>query len=109
MTSDQITKLRTWLSRAQDCAKDTNIEKKMKIDSNQAYKWIMQDMFHCIDQALALLPCPTCNDSGRVPTFDQASGLADADPCPDCQKPECPVCKERRNCGVGEKCPACRS
>jgi len=31
------------------------------------------------------IPCPTCNDSGRVPTFDQASGLADADPCPDCQ------------------------
>lgn len=41
-----------------------------------------------IDQALTLLPCETCGDSGRDPTFDQASGLADADPCPDCQKPE---------------------
>ena len=39
-----------------------------------------------VRQALALLPCPTCNDSGRIPTFDQASGLADADFCPDCRK-----------------------
>lgn len=29
--------------------------------------------------------CKTCNDSGRVPTFDQTSQTADADPCPDCQ------------------------
>ena len=60
MTPDQITQLRGLLSNAQDCAKDTNIEKRMKIDSNQAYKWIMQDMFHWIDKALALLPCPDC-------------------------------------------------
>lgn len=37
-----------------------------------------------VQETLALLPCVTCGDSGRVPTFDQASGLADADPCPDC-------------------------
>ena len=42
-------------------------------------------------QALALLePCPTCGDSGRIPTFDPASGLADADFCPNCQQDEPP-------------------
>lgn len=32
-------------------------------------------------------PCLTCMDSGRMPTFDQASGLADADICQDCPNP----------------------
>ena len=79
MTSDQITQLHRLLRNAQDCAKDTNIEQKMKIDSNQAYKWIMQDMFHWIDKALALLPCPTCNGTG-MPKVKSPGAI-----CPDCQ------------------------
>lgn len=30
--------------------------------------------------------CKTCGDSGTVPTFDQASQTADADPCPKCKE-----------------------
>jgi len=67
MTPDQIIQLRHLLDRAIVRLSVTDTESEC-----------------VIRQAYALLPCPTCNDSGRVPTFDQASGLADADPCPDC-------------------------
>ena len=36
-------------------AKDKNIKRLDSIDAGQTYKWIMQDMFHVIDQALTLL------------------------------------------------------
>ena len=58
------------LEKAQDHAKDKNIKKLDSIDSKQTYKWIMQDMFSCIDQAIALLKqpeCETCND--KIPDF----------------------------------------
>jgi len=53
---------------------------------------------YLIEEALALLPCPTCNGTGQVPDdFDDCGGVAGAcveimhmngeltKPCPDCQ------------------------
>ena len=51
-------KIRDLLEKAIDCAKDKNIKRLDSIDAKQTYKWIMQDMFSCIDQALALLKQP---------------------------------------------------
>ena len=53
MTSDQTTQLRQTLEKAQDYAKDSNIERLNSIDKNQTYKWIMQDMFQAVSKALA--------------------------------------------------------
>ena len=50
--------------------------------------------------------CKTCGDSGTIPTFDQASQLADADPCPDCTAQEQPPASDfTKECrGILRRC-----
>ena len=99
MTPDQITQLRQLLQKARKAFWNDEDWTWYKVETTR--------VLPLIDQALALLPCPTCSDSGRIPTFDQASQTADADPCPDCQPRTCVCCEEvteenarlHRNCG----------
>lgn len=47
-----------------------------------------KDLFHEINQALALLPCETCGGSGRLAKYNQVGNLVVGDLCPDCQSPD---------------------
>ena len=60
------------------------------------------------DQALALLPCPTCNGTGKKMSTDFHGGtFGNYLPCSDCQPKYCVCCEEiteenahlHRNCG----------
>jgi len=95
MTPDQIHQLRQLLNRAQDYAKDSNIERLNSIDENQTYKWIMRDMFQAVSEALALLPCETCNGTKWLDwqhpkivkrLAEETGTIPEQYPCPDCQQ-----------------------
>lgn len=93
--------------------KDTNVTKIRQL-LKKARKWIAAEggvicphkfelcnhdnencPIFCLDEALALLPCPTCNDTGFVQAeceacaigvSHSASECGGGKPCPDCQK-----------------------
>lgn len=78
MTPDQITQLRQLLKY---------VKKILRYEySNTRY----DANFSGLDQALALLPCPICNGTGKVPNGVFISCLGDltvgpGESCPDCK------------------------
>lgn len=84
-------KIRQLLTNAQNYAEDNNIKRLNAIDARQTYKWIMQDMFKCIDKALTLLDEPFTIDNAEVPEgyllIKADSFLAKLNKTPSC--PDC--------------------
>jgi hypothetical protein len=79
MPPDQITQLRQLLNRTKGQV-ETTIERA--IYSKRAAEGPGNKALGFLEQALALLPCPTCNDRYKQ--------IAGGMPCPDCQQPENP-------------------
>ena len=83
MTPDQITQLRQLLEKA-----------RRAFWNDEGWTWYRVEttrVLPLIDQALALLPCPTCNGMGImmrcvIRKEDGELMSQDPEPCPDCQQ-----------------------
>lgn len=74
MTPDQITQLRQLL-----------VEANRHTSKNGGYICCSKRVRECLDAALALLPCPTCNGKGTIFAPKDITGMRVTIPCPDCQ------------------------
>ena len=91
MTPDQITQLRQKLEQALAFYEDA----------------LFNASAGAVSEALAILPCPTCNGMGIVQTEKSGYSITPCIPCPDCQPKLCVCCEEvteenthlHRNCG----------
>ena len=99
MTPDQITQLRQLLKKA-----------RKVFWNDEGWTWYKVEtvrVLPLIDQALALLPCPTCDGDEQILLPRVGMPGVDWEPCPDCQPRYCVCCEEiteenahlHRNCG----------
>lgn len=90
MKNTDIAKIRQLLQDALTYQKKRKIKHPDSRDATNMYKWILKDMSECVQAALALLPCPTCNGMGImmkcVVDGDGVLLSQDPEPCNDCQK-----------------------
>jgi hypothetical protein len=85
------------LKEAEDSAKDARIKHYDSIDANQTYKWIMQDMFKLVGEAIAILEKQPDVEE-RYKDYERLWVLADQDNCTgDCDlnppHKKCPECR----------------
>lgn len=87
---DERKKLRQLLKRAETIRK-----KEMIFNDKYTVQAGLEKICKCIDEALTLLPCPTCNgtgDSKASVVDDLSGGIVDTEiPCPDCQSESIPM------------------
>ena len=80
MTPDQITQLRQVLKKAKAIRKNG-----MTFNDTYTVQDGLAKICDCVDQALALLPCETCNGTGKKLILGCWGMVHKEIPCPDCQ------------------------
>lgn len=83
MTPNQIIQLRQTLQKAKAVRRNG-----MTFNDKYTVEAGLAKICDCVDEALALLPCETCNGTKQIPTaqsrgFGKENEIIDA--CPDCK------------------------